>query len=200
MQKTHSIQIYLKPDIEEEAILLDVWNICRRRSRPQFVFRRMLQEGLRSLIAQGELPNSIAREIENHSLLATDYNFERIPERRTRESPFKKPLSDKDTKTENVAPDVDKKTQDPSDNSSYTTKQSQTNQMGPEFADAGDDHKNEPFNNQAIEPNEEEESDSQSGTDDITTHQSFETQEDNSYQQEDISNPPQKKRRLHKIM
>lgn len=65
MQKPKSIQIYLKDDIEEERILLTAWDVCRKRSRPQVVFRRMLREGLRVLIENGELPDSILEDISD---------------------------------------------------------------------------------------------------------------------------------------
>jgi|SRR5690625_3267883 len=69
MQKTRSIQIYLKPDIEEDRLLLDTWSLCRSRSRPQVIFRRMLHEGLRVMIDSGELPPAIAKELQDHPLL-----------------------------------------------------------------------------------------------------------------------------------
>lgn len=63
MPRAKSIQIYLKPGIEEDDLLLELWKLCRARSRPQVVFRRMLREGLRAMIADGEMPASIAQRI-----------------------------------------------------------------------------------------------------------------------------------------
>lgn len=69
MKKTTSIQIYLKPEIEEDSLLIEAWHLCRQRGRPQVVFRRMLQEGLRVMIENGEMPPSIREELEGHPAL-----------------------------------------------------------------------------------------------------------------------------------
>lgn len=63
MPRAKGIQIYLKPGIEEDDILLNLWEICKTKSRPQEMFRRLLQKGLLQMISQNDISESILEEI-----------------------------------------------------------------------------------------------------------------------------------------
>lgn len=63
MPRARGIQIYLKEGIEEDDILLTLWEICKTQSRPQEVFRRMLQKGLREMIKSKDLSDSLIQEL-----------------------------------------------------------------------------------------------------------------------------------------
>ena len=63
MPRAKGIQIYLKPGIEEDDILLNLWDVCKTRARPQEMFRRILQKGLLQMIAQKEISDSILEEV-----------------------------------------------------------------------------------------------------------------------------------------
>lgn len=64
MPRAKSIQIYLKDGLDEDDMLLALWESCKRRSRPQVVFRRMLMRGFDAMVAEGELPPSITEEMQ----------------------------------------------------------------------------------------------------------------------------------------
>jgi hypothetical protein len=59
MPRAKPIHIYLKPGIEDDELLMSVWEECKLRDRPQDVFRRLLKAGLRSMVENGEMPRSI---------------------------------------------------------------------------------------------------------------------------------------------
>lgn len=59
MSRVKSLQIYMKPGVEEDDLMLRIWDECRRRDRPQDVFRRMLRAGMRSMVENGEMPQAI---------------------------------------------------------------------------------------------------------------------------------------------
>ena len=63
MPRAKGIQIYLKPGIEEDDILLNLWEVCKTKARPQEIFRRILQKGLLQMIAQNEISDSILEEV-----------------------------------------------------------------------------------------------------------------------------------------
>ena len=65
MPRARGIQIYLKEGIEEDDILLTLWEICKTQSRPQEVFRRMLQKGLREMIKSKDLSDSLIQELRD---------------------------------------------------------------------------------------------------------------------------------------
>lgn len=68
MKKAKGIQIYLKPGIEEDDILLSLWEICKLRNRPQEMFRNLLQRGLVDMVSNDEIPKSILDELNFESL------------------------------------------------------------------------------------------------------------------------------------
>lgn len=96
MPRARAIQIYLKPGIEEDDVLLDLWELCKTRSRPQVVFRRMLQAGLKTLMENGELPKGIASRIMVDALPALPV----IPQKTVAPKEYDKP--------ENIQTDVQK--------------------------------------------------------------------------------------------
>ena len=63
MPRARGIQIYLKEGIEEDDVLLALWEICKTQARPQEVFRRMLQKGLKEMIKQKDLSDSVINEL-----------------------------------------------------------------------------------------------------------------------------------------
>ena len=64
MPRAKGVQIYLKPGLEEDDRLLAFWHACQRHSRPQEVFRRLLQVGLDELCERGEISSRILREVD----------------------------------------------------------------------------------------------------------------------------------------
>lgn len=58
-QRSKSLQIYVKPGIREDDILIDVWEACARFDRPQDVFRTMLRRGLRAMVETGDMPKAV---------------------------------------------------------------------------------------------------------------------------------------------
>lgn len=65
MPRARSIQIYLKQGIEQDDQLLALWSVCRDRSRPQEVFRKMLSRGFEAMREAGELPDSIVDAVSD---------------------------------------------------------------------------------------------------------------------------------------
>ena len=63
MGRARGIQIYLKEGIAEDEVLLNLWEICKTQSRPQEVFRRLLQRGLKELIKEEELSSEIIEQL-----------------------------------------------------------------------------------------------------------------------------------------
>ncbi|MFC4236433.1 hypothetical protein ACFOY8_14605 [Thalassospira xianhensis] len=64
MSRSRSIEIYLKPGVEEDDQIYAVWEALRERGRPQDIFRRMLRAGLRAMVDTGELPRVALGELE----------------------------------------------------------------------------------------------------------------------------------------
>lgn len=62
VERSKALQIYFKPGLAEDDLMLRVWHAARRRSRPQEIFRSMLREGLVQLVANGKLDESIIEE------------------------------------------------------------------------------------------------------------------------------------------
>lgn len=75
-QRSKSLQIYVKPGIREDDILITVWEACARFDRPQDVFRTMLRRGLISMVESGEMPEAVIDEC----------NLDVLVERRKRKS------------------------------------------------------------------------------------------------------------------
>jgi hypothetical protein len=59
VSRARSIEIYLKPGVEEDDRLHDTWEMLRDCARPQDVFRRALRRGLLTMAQTGELPVKI---------------------------------------------------------------------------------------------------------------------------------------------
>jgi len=68
MARNRSIVIYLKPGIEEDDQIYDVWVALKDRGRPQDVFRRMLREGLKAMVESGELPRVALAKVDTSLL------------------------------------------------------------------------------------------------------------------------------------
>lgn len=62
VERSKALQIYFKPGLSEDDLMLRVWQAARRRGRPQEIFRSMLREGLVQLVANGKLDDSIIEE------------------------------------------------------------------------------------------------------------------------------------------
>lgn len=67
--RSRSLQIYLKPGIKEDDLMLRVWESCRRHDRPQDVFRSMLRAGLMAMLESGEMPESVIEDCGLDTLL-----------------------------------------------------------------------------------------------------------------------------------
>lgn len=76
LERSKSLQIYMKPGIKEDDLMLRVWEACRRHDRPQDVFRSMLRAGLMAMLESGEMPESVIE----------DCGLDAILERRRRRS------------------------------------------------------------------------------------------------------------------
>lgn len=63
-ERSRSLQIYVKPGIKEDDILIGVWEAAKKLDRPQDVFRSMLRAGLMAMLESGELPESIIDECD----------------------------------------------------------------------------------------------------------------------------------------
>lgn len=62
MKRSRHIQIYLKPGIREDDLMLAIWESCKRFDRPQDVFRAMLRNGMRAMVQSGEMPYAVVEE------------------------------------------------------------------------------------------------------------------------------------------
>jgi len=62
MERSKAIQIYMKPGLKEDDLLLAVWEASKRHDRPQNVFRAMLRAGLRAMVEEGDMPEAIIEE------------------------------------------------------------------------------------------------------------------------------------------
>jgi Predicted membrane protein len=62
LERSKALQIYFKPGLSEDDLMLRVWAAARRKGRPQEIFRSMLREGLVQLVANGKLDESIIDE------------------------------------------------------------------------------------------------------------------------------------------
>jgi|HigsolmetaGSP11D_1036233.scaffolds.fasta_scaffold00382_9 hypothetical protein len=71
MKRSKALQIYMKPGIREDDLLLEVWEACRKHARTQDVFRAILRAGLRTLVEEGAIPNAVveACNLENRGEL-----------------------------------------------------------------------------------------------------------------------------------
>lgn len=67
--RSRSLQIYMKPGIKEDDLMLRVWEACRRHDRPQDVFRSMLRAGMMAMLESGEMPESVIDECGLEALL-----------------------------------------------------------------------------------------------------------------------------------
>lgn len=70
MSRARSVEIYLKPGIEEDDQVHEVWTALRGRARPQDVFRRALRLGIRAMAEAGELPRSAIEALDPDFLTA----------------------------------------------------------------------------------------------------------------------------------
>lgn len=61
-KKSRSLQIYMKPGIKEDDLLLKIWDASREADRPQAIFRTMLRAGLIAMLEAGDMPESIIEE------------------------------------------------------------------------------------------------------------------------------------------
>lgn len=63
-ERSRSLQIYVKPGIKEDDLLISVWEAAKKLDRPQDVFRSMLRAGLHAMLESGEMPESIIDECD----------------------------------------------------------------------------------------------------------------------------------------
>src|SRR4051812_12574014 len=62
MSRSKALQIYMKPGVREDDLMLRVWSACRDGARAQDVFRAMLRAGLMAMVESGEMPDSVVEE------------------------------------------------------------------------------------------------------------------------------------------
>jgi hypothetical protein len=79
-QRSKSLQIYVKPGIREDDVLIDIWDACARFDRPQDVFRTMLRRGMIAMVESGDMPKAVI------DACGLDAIVDSILERRTRKS------------------------------------------------------------------------------------------------------------------
>ncbi|MBY3432671.1 hypothetical protein HFN89_00590 [Rhizobium laguerreae] len=79
-QRSRSLQIYVKPGIREDDILIDIWDACARFDRPQDVFRTMLRRGMIAMVESGDMPKAVIDEC------GLDAIVDSILERRSRKT------------------------------------------------------------------------------------------------------------------
>jgi hypothetical protein len=84
MSRSRAIQVYLKPGLYNDQILLDLWEASREQARPQEIFRTALLLGIDEMIRRGQIPPSIESALDlkerlrrNRRLRATDSSEQR---------------------------------------------------------------------------------------------------------------------------
>ncbi|NDV50749.1 hypothetical protein [Salipiger sp. PrR003] len=97
MPRAKGVQIYLKPGLEEDDRLLAFWHACQRHSRPQEVFRRLLQVGLDELCERGEISPRILREVDEELAGRPTDPFTAPPRERKKAGAAEKPGSRQQT-------------------------------------------------------------------------------------------------------
>jgi hypothetical protein len=70
MARARSVEIYLKPGIDEDDQVFEIWSALRSRGRPQDTFRRAIRLGLLSMAQGGELARA-GLEVLDPDLLGT---------------------------------------------------------------------------------------------------------------------------------
>lgn len=78
-RKSRSIHVYLKPGMREDDLLLAVWDATTRGGRPQDGYRRLLLEGVKRMIENGDMPLSIMKDpdVVRHLDVLGDLNRDR---------------------------------------------------------------------------------------------------------------------------
>lgn len=61
-RKSRSIHVYLKPGMREDDLLLAIWDVTTQAGRPQDVYRRLLLEGVKRMVENGDMPLSIMKD------------------------------------------------------------------------------------------------------------------------------------------
>lgn len=61
-RKSRSIHVYLKPGMREDDLLLAVWDAMSEGGRPQDAYRRLLLEGVKRMVENGDMPLSIMKD------------------------------------------------------------------------------------------------------------------------------------------
>ena len=100
MPRGRSVEVYLKPGIEEDDLIHAVWREAALNGRPQDLYRRILFSGIRSLYESGDLPRTPAAVVEQSGLLLA-----RVPPRRPRGRPRKHPLPQPAAQSARASPD-----------------------------------------------------------------------------------------------
>jgi hypothetical protein len=105
MPRARGIQIYLKPGIEEDDILLRLWEVCKTRSRPQEMFRRLLTKGFYHMVVNKDISDSILEEIgwDLDKEIPSTQSLE-IEEKIEPNQVFKKPIHPKKYEEKNNKP------------------------------------------------------------------------------------------------
>lgn len=62
--KSRSIHVYLKPGMREDDLLLALWKAFAKAGRPQEAYRRLLIEGVKRMVENGDMPLSIMKDPE----------------------------------------------------------------------------------------------------------------------------------------
>ncbi len=61
-RKSRAINVYLKPGVREDELLSAIWDAHAEGGRPQDVYRRMLLEGLKRMIENGDMSLSVMKD------------------------------------------------------------------------------------------------------------------------------------------
>lgn len=73
MSRSKALQIYMKPGIPDDDLMLEIWDAARELDRPQNVFRAMLRHGLRRMLETGEISQSLIDKCDLKLPKTTEY-------------------------------------------------------------------------------------------------------------------------------
>lgn len=70
-ERVRRVQVYLTSSVQQERVLLDLWDAAGDVGRPQEVFRQMLLAGMRAMVDQGTMPAHLLRAVPAVAALAS---------------------------------------------------------------------------------------------------------------------------------
>ncbi len=61
--KSRRLQVYFDPAIPSERMILEVWDSADATLRVQDLFRVVIATGIRTMVAQGTMPDSVIEDV-----------------------------------------------------------------------------------------------------------------------------------------